>query len=384
MKLKAIWDPPEQRPAEIPEEAKKDPKEVLRGMLSRLNICSKEYVIRQYDHEVQGGSVIKPLVGELLDGPSDAAVIRPILTKERGVVVSNGICPRFSDLDTYWMMAWAIDEAIRNAICVGANPYHMAGVDNFCWCDPIQSEKTPDGHYKLAQLVRANMALAHFCMGFGIPCVSGKDSMKNDYVMGEIKISIPPTVLFSLISVIDDVTKCITSDFKRPGDLIYILGLTKDEMGGSEFASYMGMKGGFVPQVDLLSARNRYRTLYRAIQRGLVSACHDISDGGLGVCVCEMCIGGNIGAVVSIDEVPTLSDDMDFEKIMYSETPSRFVVSVPKEKRDDFEELFKGQIIKCIGEVTNSMDVIFKFNGKEMIRDRVDKIRYYWKKTLNF
>ncbi len=196
MRLRAIWDPPVQEPFKVDKTGKQSPKDTLRQMLSRLNICSREYIIRQYDHEVQGGSVVKPLVGEFVDGPSDAAVIRPILTKNRGLVVSNGICPRFSDLDTYWMMACAIDEAIRNAISVGANPYHMAGVDNFCWCDPVQSEKTPDGHYKLAQLVRANMALSHFCLGFGVPCISGKDSMKNDYVMGDIKISIPPTVLF--------------------------------------------------------------------------------------------------------------------------------------------------------------------------------------------
>ncbi len=384
MKLKAIWEPKKQEVFRIPDRVASAPKEFLRRMLSRLNICSREYVIRQYDHEVQGGSVIKPLVGELLDGPSDAAVIRPVLTKDKGVVVSNGICPRFSDLDTYWMMAWAIDEAIRNAISVGANPYHMAGVDNFCWCDPVQSEKTPDGHYKLAQLVRANMALAHFCMGFGVPCISGKDSMKNDYVMGNIKISIPPTVLFSLISVIDDVSKCVSSDFKRSGDLIYILGITKDEMGRSEFASELGLDKGLVPQVDLLSARLRYRTLFLAIQNGLVSACHDISDGGLGVCLCEMCIGGDIGARIDVDEVPVALGDMEFEKVMYSETPSRFLVSVPKERREDFETLFKGQTIRCIGEVAGDKDVVFRFKGKDIITDRVSEIRHSWKKTLDF
>lgn len=384
MKLKAIWDPPSQKPFIVPDEAKENPKQILRNMLSRLNICSREYVIRQYDHEVQGGSTIKPLVGEFLDGPSDAAVIRPILTKDRGLVVSNGICPRYSDLDTYWMMACAIDEAIRNAISVGANPYHMAGVDNFCWCDPVQSEKTPDGHYKLAQLVRANMALAHFCMGFGVPCISGKDSMKNDYVMGNIKISIPPTVLFSLISVIPDVHRCVTSDFKEPGECIYILGLTKDEMGSSEFALEMDIKSGYVPQVDLLSARNRYKKMYEAIQMGIISSCHDLSDGGLGVCVCEMAIGGDLGAFIEIDKVPCCPAQMEFEKIMYSESPSRFVVGVPKDKKDEFEALFKGDFCSYIGEVTKQKQVVFKYKGKEIIRDSVDKIRYFWKKTLNF
>ncbi len=382
MQLKAIWKRPEEKTFKIPERVKQDPKVFLRKMLSRLNICSREHVIRQYDHEVQGGSVVKPLVGEFLDGPSDAAVIRPILTKDRGLVVSNGICPRYSDIDTYWMVANAIDEAIRNAVAVGGNPYHMAGVDNFCWCDPIQSEKTPDGHFKLAQLVRANMALSHFCLGFGIPCISGKDSMKNDYVFGDIKISIPPTVLFSLISVIPDINKCITSDFKKPGELIYILGITRDEMGRTEFADEISENRGLVPQVDLLSARLRYQTLYEAIQNGIVSACHDLSDGGFGVSLCEMCIGGELGAYVDLNAIPCVGD-MEFEKIMYSETPSRFIVSISKDQKRDFEEIFKGQSFALIGEVTQEKEVVFKYKGKEIIKDRVKDLKKAWKHTFD-
>jgi len=165
-------------------------------MLSRLNICSKESVVRQYDHEVQGGSVLKPLVGAENDGPGDAAVIRPNLDSFEGVVIANGICPRYSDIDTYHMAACAIDEAVRNAIAVGGSLEHMAGLDNFCWCDPVQSEKTPDGEYKLAQLVRANQALYDLTRLYGVPCISGKDSMKNDYQIGDTKISIPPLCCF--------------------------------------------------------------------------------------------------------------------------------------------------------------------------------------------
>jgi phosphoribosylformylglycinamidine synthase len=187
----------------------------LQQVLSRYNICSKESVIRQYDHEVQGGSTIKPLVGACNDGPSDASVLRPILETWEGIVISSGICPRYSDIDAYHMMACAIDEAIRNNIAVGGNLKHMAGLDNFCWCDPVQSEKTPDGEFKLAQLVRANMALYDYTTAFGVPCISGKDSMKNDYLIGDTKISIPPTVLFSAVSVIEDVHKCVTMDAKR-------------------------------------------------------------------------------------------------------------------------------------------------------------------------
>ena len=220
----------------------------LQKVLSRYNVCSKESVIRQYDHEVQAGTVVKPLVGAFNDGPGDATVFRPLLETWEGLVISSGICPRYSDLDTYHMMACAIDEAIRNNIAVGGNLKHMAGLDNFCWCDPVQSEKTPDGEYKLAQLVRANMALYDYTTAFGVPCISGKDSMKNDYLIGSTKISIPPTVLFSAVSVVKDVRRCITMDAKKPGDLVYVLGETLPEMGASEYFALQGFIGNRGPQ----------------------------------------------------------------------------------------------------------------------------------------
>ena len=188
--------------------------DLLKSMLGRLNICSREYIIRQYDHEVQGGSVIKPLMGVECDGPTDAAVVRPVLPSDAGLVISHGICPRYSDFDTYWMMANAMDEAIRNAVAVGADPDAMAGVDNFCWCDPVKTPDNPDGDYKLAQLVRACLALRQFSLAFGVPCISGKDSMKNDYIGGGQRISIPPTVLFSILGVIRNVMATQSSDLK--------------------------------------------------------------------------------------------------------------------------------------------------------------------------
>ena len=248
-------------------------------MLSRLNICSKESVVRQYDHEVQAGSVIKPLVGAQNDGPSDAAIVRPILDSMEGVVVAHGICPRYSDIDTYHMTACAIDEAVRNAVAVGADPDHLAGLDNFCWCDPVKSAKTPDGEYKLAQLVRANMAIYDYTTAFGVPCISGKDSMKNDYSIGKTKISMPPTLLYSVIGKIKDVRKAVTMDAKRPQDLVYVIGETLDELGGSEWFAEHGAIGNKVPQVDVKKAIKIYRALHKAIQAGLVASCHDCSDG---------------------------------------------------------------------------------------------------------
>jgi phosphoribosylformylglycinamidine synthase len=359
-----------------------DHQDFLQAMLGRLNICSREYVIRQYDHEVQGGSVIKPLIGARNDGPADAAVIRPQLGSAKALVVANGICPKLSDLDTYWMMAGAIDEAVRNAVATGGDIRHMAGVDNFCWCDPVQSEKTPDGEYKLAQLVRANQALAHFCLAYGVPCISGKDSMKNDYTGGGTKISIPPTVLFSVMGVINDCTKTMTSDFKRPDENVYVLGLTKNELGGSEYADALGVCGS-VPQVDAVSARIRYERMHEAITTGLVSAAHDVSDGGLAVAVAEMALAGRIGADIDVDKIPALDCPLP-EQRLYSESASRFVVTVPDDRRGAFETLFADDFMAAIGRTTSDEKLTLCAGSTTLVSSPVEELAVAWKKTLDF
>ena len=381
MELDAVWERP--AVADEPVPAVADQGGLLRAMLGRLNICSKEYVVRQYDHEVQGKSAVKPMVGVKADGPSDAGVVRPELGGERGLVVAHGICPQYSDLDTYWMMANAIDEGIRNAVAVGGDVDYMAGVDNFCWCDPVQSESTPDGRYKLAQLVRANQALAHYCLGFGVPCVSGKDSMKNDYKGGGRKISIPPTVLFSVIGVVPDVNKCVTSDFKKPGDLIYLLGTTWSEFGGSEIAAQLGFSGGQVPQVDLLAAKARYRSVFKATQAGLVAACHDCSDGGLGVALAEMCIGGRLGADVNLDLVPVVGA-LDAAGVLYAESASRLLVAVAPENRVAFEALFAGQSLACLGEVAEAPALTVRKGAETVLEEPVEGLAQAFKATLDW
>src|SRR3989339_226578 len=276
MNLRASWKPPRHQEPDFQVPGNLGAE--LKGMLSRLNICSKESVIRQYDHEVQGGSVVKPLTGVANDGPSDAAVIRPLLDSFEGIVVANGICPRYSDIDTYDMAAAAIDEAVRNAIAVGASLDMLAGLDNFCWCDPVQTEKNPDGDYKLAQLIRANEALYDITTAYGVPCISGKDSMKNDYQIGSVRISVPPTLLFSTIGKIEDVRKAVTMDIKKPGDLVYVLGKTWRELGGSEWYAQNGAIGNSVPKVRPKTAKLLYQRLSLAIRDGLVASCHDCSD----------------------------------------------------------------------------------------------------------
>jgi len=401
MRLTARWERPigftPGDPSQVEEAVQKaghDHASLLLEMLGRLNICSKEYLIRQYDHEVKGGSVIKPLVGVRRDGPGDAAVLRPLLASEQGIVLSHGICPKFSDADTYWMMANAIDEAVRNAVAVGANPERLAGVDNFCWCDPVQSEKTPDGHYKLAQLVRAGKALEHFCLGFGVPCVSGKDSMKNDYTGGGAKISIPPTVLFSILGHISDVNRAVSSDFKQPGDLVYLLGRTGNELGGSEIAAELELDGGAVPQVDLLSAKARYALVHKAMQAGLVNACHDLSDGGLAVALAEMALGGRLGAAVSLDAVPVNGLEKTtaaLTSLLYSESASRLLLTVPKAQAAAFEALFTpasgctlGLDAARIGAVTPTPVLELSLGASTVLRVESEKLATAFKATLDW
>jgi phosphoribosylformylglycinamidine synthase subunit PurSL len=382
MNLNAGWKPPKNREPQL-----KPPKNYgveLKRMLSRLNICSKESVIRQYDHEVQGGSVIKPLVGAQNDGPSDAAIVRPLLDSMEGVVVAHGICPRYSDIDTYHMTACAIDEAIRNAVAVGADVDNLAGLDNFCWCDPVKSDKTPDGEYKLAQLVRANMAIYDYTTAFGVPCISGKDSMKNDYQIGKTKISIPPTILYSVIGRIKDVRKAVTMDAKRPGDLVYIIGKTSDEMGGSEWLAMKNFTGNNVPQVNAIKALKIYRNMLKAIRCDVIASCHDCSDGGLVVALAETSMAGMMGMSVDLSLIP-YSGEKRCDYILYSETASRFIITVSPDKQRELEKIMAGNVIGLIGTVTNNDSFEIKgFDGRLIIREKISALKNAWQKTLNF
>jgi phosphoribosylformylglycinamidine synthase len=322
------------------------------------------------------------MVGAFNDGPGDASVLRPILDSWEGVAVSSGICPRYSDIDTYHMMACAIDEGIRNNLAVGGNLKQMAGLDNFCWCDPIQSEKTPDGEYKLAQLVRANMALYEYTKAFGVPCISGKDSMKNDYLIGSTKISIPPTVLFSVVSVVPDVRKCVTMDAKRPEDLVYVLGETRAELGASEYYALHGFIGNQVPRVDAQKARKLYQALSAAMEKGLVASCHDCSDGGLGVALAEVAFAGGLGIEVDLRRVPVSGTDRN-DFVLFSESQSRFVVTVHPENHKAFENCLQGNVLARVGRVNSGQDLaITGLQGTLVVRADIIDLKEEWKRPL--
>ncbi len=273
--------------------------ETLLKILGSLNVCSKEWIIRQYDHEVQGGSVVKPLVGAANDGPSDAAVLRPVLSSRRGLVVACGMNPCYGDWDPYAMAASAIDEAVRNCVAVGADPQRIALLDNFCWGNTDRPET-------LGSLVRAALACYDLATALGTPFISGKDSLKNEFrpTHASQPISIPPSLLISALGQVDDVGRSVTMDLKEPGNRLYLVGLTRRELGGSHFALVEGLAGGAVPKVDPQLAKKTFAAVHHAISNGLVRACHDLSEGGLAVAAAEMAFAGGLGARLSLENLP--------------------------------------------------------------------------------
>lgn len=381
MQLEANWTSPDESMPEIP--TSENLNDDLSKMLGRLDICSKEYWVRQYDHEVQGGSVVKPLCGAEHDGPSDAAVVRPILESMKGVAVSHGICPRYSDIDAYHMSACAVDEAMRNLVCVGANPDKVAALDNFCWCDPVTSANNPDGDYKLAQLVRSAKALKDVCIAYRMPLVSGKDSMKNDYSIGDTKISIPPTLLVTAVGEVEDATCAVTMDAKKAGDAVYIIGETFDDMGKSHYLDMLGISGGSVPK--LRSPENTiqsYRWLHRAMKSKLVASCHDLSDGGLIVAAAETAFSGNLGLDIDLTNLPGTASTTEIA--LFSETPGRLLVTVSQASKAAFE-IMMGDAAVCIGAVKEEPRLtVNNANGETVMSADISSLKESWQKTLRF
>jgi len=358
--------------------------EDLPKILARPNVASKEYWVRQYDHEVGGGSVVKPLCGPLGDGPSDAAVTIPVIGGDRGVVVSHGICPRYSDADTYSMAMCAVDEAVRNAISVGADPSKLAALDNFCWSDPVASPTNPDGEFKLAQLVRACKGLKDICIAYGIPLISGKDSMKNDYRHESIHLSIPPTLLVTLLGIVEDPENAITMYAKAPGDLVYVLGKTRDELGCSEWANMYSIVSGKSPEVRFSETVPLYDSLHRAIKSGVVRSCHDASDGGIGVAIAETAFAGGLGMEIDLNAVPC-EGVFDEGTLLFSESAGRFVVTVDPADCERFEKIMEGHPFAKIGVVTYGNELILKgFNKGVEWKWGIEDLKKVWKSTLAF
>ncbi len=376
MELEAVWEV--QKLPTIYARAPRSATPVLLKMLSHPNVCSRESLIRQYDHEVQGRSVIKPLMGPLQTGPSDAAVIQPILGEAQGLVVSNGICPHFSDWDPYHMAANAVDEAIRNAVAVGADPASMVLLDNFCWPDPVASPRNYDGRLKLAQLVRANQALYETAVTYGAPFISGKDSMKNDFDDGTYRLSIVPTLLISAMGKLPDIEKAVSMDFKRPGDVILMAGQTNVHMGGSLYYLVKGWYSRYCPHVKPHLAKALYQATFECIQQGLIRSCHDLSDGGLGIALAESALASPYGADISLDPILNDSPELRWDEALFSESPSRFVMSVAPEHVDAVKAAFQDIPLMVLGTVTADGAFTIHQHQKTVVRTDVSTLRKAW------
>ncbi len=350
----------------------------IQEMLKRPNIASYEFISMQYDHEVQAGSVLKPLQGKgRVNG--DATALRPLLGSKRGIVLSSGITPSYSEIDSYAMASCAIDTAIRAAVAAGADPDYLALLDNFCWCSSDEPER-------LFQLKRAAQACYDYAVAYETPFISGKDSMFNDFKGYDesgkpIKISVPPTLLISAIGVVPDAEKMISLDAKYPGDLVYVLGETHDELGGSEYFSFLDEKyeGGTVPKVNAAKNKKLYYAFSECTRQGIIVSAISVSKGGLAVALCKTAMGGKLGLDVSLKKLPgKFSNDT---AALFSESQGRIVVTVAPENKKKFEQKLKGISYVCIGSVTAKNTVIIR-NRKKAAKLSLSEILRAYKSTF--
>ncbi len=375
LQLEAAWQPPQHaEPGFAPPD---DLGDALCRILGSYNVCSKEWVIRQYDHEVQGGSVLKPLVGKDSDGPGDATIICPVLDSGRGVIVACGINPSYGDIDPYWMAASAIDEALRQIIAVGGSLEQVALLDNFSWGDTRRPET-------LGALVRACQACYDMAVVYQTPFISGKDSLNNEFEFNGRRIIIPHTLLISAIGVMQDTSRAVSMDFKRAGDLVYIVGATYNELGGSEYLKAHGLTGSRVPKVDPHRAKELMDRLSAATAGGLVRACHDLSEGGLGAAA-EMAFAGGLGAEINLGLVPLGEPVARDDFILFSESNSRFLVEVAPEDRAEFEKVMGGVTLANIGKTTGSgVLTIHGTNGKQVVYRQISELKEAWQRPLRW
>ena len=380
MDLKAIWDGPRKRKEWLP--VKKEylsfhyskVMDILPQLLHRANIASKWYWVSQYDHEVQGSTVVKPFVGKKQKVPSDSGVVDLEIhggIGGNGVAIGCGLAPRIGLHDPYLMAQYSVDEAVRNVLASGGNPQKLCLLDNFCWPNPIASLKNKDGEYKLGQLVRTCHGLYDICKAYGAPLVSGKDSMKNDFrgknKRGEpLTISILPTLLVTSMAQINT-NRTVTSEFQRPGDIVYLLEDSKEgSLLASELAEMIKLSKESLISLEPLNLKEFkriYKCLFEYIQEGKVQSCHDVSDGGLLCALSEGLFNGGLGLNLKIKE--KLSFEHSKLAFLFNERPGRFIVSVDSSDCAKFEQFFKGLPLLKLGEVTDSEYLDLDFNGEK-------------------
>jgi len=365
-------------------------RDALLSLLSHPTIASKESVIRRYDHEVQGATILKPLVGKAGNGPGDAAVLQPIQnvgTALAGIILSNGINPLYGKIDPYHMAINAVDEALRNLTTVGGDIERAFILDNFCWGNPTDP-------LQLGMLVRAVKGCHDAAIGYGTPFISGKDSLNNEYRSNGERVPVMPTLLISAVGVIDDAAQTIDMSLKKPGNLLYQIGLTRNELAGSHYAEITGvtdpLPGTIVPHVDIKTARITMKALGSAIRKGLIQSCHDLSEGGLAIAAAEMSLAGLLGMTIDAKRTPhettTLAEGTnspdDFNTILlFSETASRFLVEISPERQETFEAYMRTQGVNdfaCIGLVNNTERLVIQNTNQILIDLPVNELQAAW------
>ncbi len=377
----ATYQAPAVKPVQIKQMQQGDCESALLGILGSLNVASKHWIIRQYDHEVQAGSVVKPLVGPQCNGPSDAAVVRPRLNSRRGVVISCGMNPHYGDFDPYHMAASAIDEAVRNAVAVGADPERIAILDNFCWGNTERPET-------LGSLVRAALACHDVAVAWKTPFISGKDSLNNEFSWLDSSgqkqtIVIPSTLLISAMGQVADVSKCVTMDLKQSGNSLYLVGSTQNEFGGSHLLMHLNQSGGQVPTVDLPRAKHTFTKVHAAIEAGFVRACHDLSEGGLAVALAEMSFAGHLGLDVDIAAAAAAAS-LSPSELLFAESNSRFVIEVVAGRESEFESVLSGVPCVKLGSVVSGPNCTVRCGATKLIDQGWQQLFDAWHNPLDW
>jgi phosphoribosylformylglycinamidine synthase len=347
-----------------------DINDVLLAMLGHPSVASKETIVRGYDHEVRGGTIVRPFVGPALDGPADAAVLKPlgVWRHDKAFVLSNGVNPLIGRRDPYAMAVSAVDEAVRNAVAVGADPDRIAILDNFCWGNPTY----PD---RLGSLVRACQGCYDAALAYRTPFISGKDSLYNEF-NGQ---PIPGTLLISAIGIAPDMHRCVTSALKQAGNRLYLVGETRTELGGSLLNEVLGERGGVAPSMPV-NPLGRYRALHRAMRGGLVRACHDLSEGGLAVALAEMCIAGRLGATVTLDSLmDAAAAGASVVPALFGESNGRLLVEVASAEAAAFEAHFAGETLVALGAVTGASSLAITVGGANVVDIQVEQLVRVWK-----
>lgn len=389
IKLKATWYAEDKIPSVLSYKKKKalpalngaSLQEALIMLLQSPNVASKESLVRRYDHEVQASTHIKNFTGSTQSGPSDAAVF--LLEPHGGhaqtaIAVGHGLAARYSEQDTYKMTVMAVDECIRNLISVGADPEKLAVLDNFCWPDPIASEKNLYGERRLAELVRSCAALQKTCMAFKTPIISGKDSMKNNFKgvnqAGEkLDLSVVPTLLVSGLGFVPNTQATMTSDFKKSGDRIVMIGEALSDMTSTEFSVHYQVDTP-MENPDITGLPSLYKKIHQLIQKKIINSCHDISEGGALVSVCESLFGSNMGAQLTWPQA-RWSD-------LFGEGVGLFIMSVSENQWNQFSDIMKNEKFSVLGQVTSGDKIEISLKEEKISLDK-KQIFNFWRKGLD-